>query len=149
VDRVRQRQARRRISVLPVDGGCELMVERERIPRKAAVGSKRCGYPLEAAATIGPGRQMQQRPAGAVDQRRGLFEVELTDVSLPQVELDAGFRCTRSRLREHRPGRVDSDDARARCLSDRNRDATGTDRELDQQPVRLAGESNVERDVGG
>src|SRR5437764_5780997 len=37
VDRVRQR----RVGVLAVDGGCDLMVEGERVPGEAAVRSKR------------------------------------------------------------------------------------------------------------
>src|SRR5690242_17199788 len=39
---------------------------------KAAAGSKRCGDPLETATTIGPRRQMQQRPARAVDADHAL-----------------------------------------------------------------------------
>ncbi len=56
VVRVRQR----RVGMLAVDGGCDVMVEGERVPGEAAVRPKRCRYPLEAAATIGPRGQMQQ-----------------------------------------------------------------------------------------
>src|SRR5436190_2101570 len=64
VVRVRQR----RIGMLAVYGGCDVMVEGERVPGEAAVRPKRCRDPPEAAATIGPGGQMQQRPPRAVDQ---------------------------------------------------------------------------------
>ena len=48
--------------MLAVYGGCDVMVEGERIPGEAAVRPKRRRDPLEAAATIGPRGQMQQRP---------------------------------------------------------------------------------------
>ena len=61
VARVRQR----RVGMLAVYGGCDVMVEGERIPGEAAVTrQKRRRDPLKAAATIGPGGQMQQRPPG-------------------------------------------------------------------------------------
>src|SRR5689334_15068073 len=63
-DRVRDRHARRRVGVLPFDGGCDPMVEGESVPRKATTGAQRRGYPLEAPAAIGPRGEMQQRPAG-------------------------------------------------------------------------------------
>ena len=50
VDRVRQRC----VGVLAVYGGCDLMVEGERVPGEATVRPKRCGDRLKAAATIGP-----------------------------------------------------------------------------------------------
>jgi hypothetical protein len=51
--------------MLAVYGGCDVMVEGERVPGEAAVRPKRCRDPLEAAATIGPRGQMQQRPPWA------------------------------------------------------------------------------------
>src|SRR5207244_5211441 len=71
VDRVRQRC----VGVLAVYGGCDLMVEGERVPGEATVRPKRCGDRLKAAATIGPRGQMQQRPAGAVDHRRRFLDL--------------------------------------------------------------------------
>src|SRR6266498_2922648 len=73
VDRVRQRC----VGVLAVYGGCDLMVEGERVPGEATVRPKRCGDRLKAAATIGPRGQMQQRPAGAVDHRRRFLDLNL------------------------------------------------------------------------
>jgi hypothetical protein len=62
---------------LAVDGGCDVMVEGERIPGEAAVRLKRRRDPLKTAATIAPGGQMQQRPAGAVDQCRRFLDFKL------------------------------------------------------------------------
>src|SRR5437868_15060555 len=45
VDRVRQW----RVGMLAVSGGCDLMVEGERVPGEAAVRPQRCGERLEAA----------------------------------------------------------------------------------------------------
>jgi hypothetical protein len=82
------------------------MVEGERIPGEATVRPKRCRDPLEAAATIGPRGQMQQRPPRAVDQGCRLLDFELSYVSFTQVELDSLLKCAHSRLREHRRRRV-------------------------------------------
>src|SRR4051794_36963581 len=62
---VRQRDAGVGVGMLAVYGGCDVMVEGERVPGEAAVSPKRCRDPLEAAATIRPRGQMQQRPARA------------------------------------------------------------------------------------
>src|SRR5205807_10444082 len=78
VVRVRQR----RVGMPAVYGGCEVMVEGERIPGEAAVRPKRRRDPLKAAATIPPRGQMQQRPAGAVDHRRRLLDFNLPYVFL-------------------------------------------------------------------
>src|SRR6201999_4327116 len=61
VVRVRQR----RVGMPAVDRKCDVMVEGEGVPGEAAVRTKRCGDALEAAATIGPRGQMQQRPPRA------------------------------------------------------------------------------------
>src|SRR5689334_17646306 len=123
------------------------MVEGERVPGEAAARSKGCRDLLEAAATIRPGGQMQQRPAGAVDQGSRLLEFELPHVSFTQVELDPLLDSARSSLREHRPGRVDPDDTPARRLSNRDRDPPRANADLDQRPVSIAGKPDVERDV--
>src|SRR4029453_14561035 len=49
VVRVRQR----RVGMLAVYGGCDVMVEGERVPGEAAVRPKRCPHPLEEEGTIG------------------------------------------------------------------------------------------------
>jgi hypothetical protein len=54
----------RRVSMLAVYSGCDVMVEGERVPGEAAVRPKRCRDPLEAAAPIGPRGQMQQSRPG-------------------------------------------------------------------------------------
>ena len=97
---------RRVVGMLAVDGGCEVMVEGKRVPGEAAVRAKRCRDPLEAAATIGPRGQMQQRPPRAVDQGRRLLDFKLPYVSFTQVELDSLLNCAHSSLREHRRRRV-------------------------------------------
>ena len=135
--------------MLAVDGGCDVMVEGERVPGEATVRQKRCGDPLEAAATIGPRGQMQQRPPRAVDQGRRFLDFELPYVSFTQVEFDSLFDCAESSLREHPRRRVDPDYTPARCLSNRDRNAPGANGKLDQRPVSLTGKPNVERDVSG
>src|ERR671924_557035 len=147
VVRVRQRDAAVRVDMLAVQGGCDVMVEGERVPGEAAVRPKRCRDPLEAAATISPRGQMQQRPPRAVDQGRRLLDLELPYVSFTQVELDSLLNCAHSSLREHRRRRVDPYYAPARCLSYRDRNAPGANRKLDQWPVSLTGKPDVERDV--
>jgi hypothetical protein len=123
------------------------MVEGERVPGEAAVGPKRCRDPLEAAATIGPRGQMQQRPPRAVDQGRRLLDFKLPYVSFTQVELDSLLNRAHSSLREHRRRRVNPDHTPARCLSNRDRNAPGANRKLDQWPVSITGKPDVERDV--
>jgi Winged helix DNA-binding domain len=147
VVRVRQRKTRGRVAVPAVDGGCDVMVEGERVPGEAAFRPKRYRDPLEAAAAIGPRGQMQQRPPGAVDQGCRLVDFKLPYVSFAQVELDSRLSRSRSGLSEHRRRRVDPDHTSARCLSNRDRNAPGTDRKLDQWPVSLTSEPDVERDV--
>src|SRR5262245_5926960 len=96
VVRVRHRYSGVGVGVPPVDRGCNAMVEGERVPGEATVGQQRRRDALEAAATFGPRGQMQERPAGAVDQRRGLLELELTDDAFAQVELDSLLSRARS-----------------------------------------------------
>jgi hypothetical protein len=118
--------------MLAVYGGCDAMVEGERIPGEAAVRQKRRRDPLKAAATIGPGGQMQQRPPGAVDQGRRFVDFKLSYVTFAQVELDSLLSRAQSSLREHRRRRVNPDHTPARCLSNRDRNAPVTNRKLDQ-----------------
>src|SRR5919202_836213 len=130
-----------------VDGRCEVMVEGERIPSEAAVRPKRRHDPLKAAATIGPRRQMQQRPPRAVDQGRRFLDFKFPYVCYAQVEVDSLLERAHSSLLEHRRRRVNPDHTPARCLSNRDRHAPVTNRKLDQWPVSLTGKPDVERDV--
>src|SRR3954468_7648814 len=130
-----------------VDGGCDVMVECERIPGEAAFRPKRRRDPLEAAATIGPRGQMKQRPPRAVDQSRRFVDCKLPYISFTQVELDSRLGRAHSSLREHRRRRVNPDHTPVRCLSNRDRNPPGTNCKLDQRPVSLTGKPNVERDV--
>ncbi len=123
------------------------MVEGERVPSEAAVRPKRCRDPLEAAATIGPRGQMQQRPPRAVDQGRRLLDFKLPYVSFTQVELDSLLNCAHSSLREHRRRRVNPYYTPARCLSNRDRNAPGANCKLNQWPVSITGKPDVERHV--
>src|SRR5918999_6444051 len=123
------------------------MVEGERVPGEAAVRLKRRCDALEAAATIGPRGQMQQRPAGAIDQGRRFLGLKLPYVTFAQVELDSLLNRAHSSLREHRRRRVNPDHAPARSLSNRDRNAPGTNGKLDQWPVCITGKPDVERDV--
>ena len=106
VDRVRHRDAGRRVGVLAVYGGCDVMVESERVPGEAAVRPKRRRDALEAVATIGPGGQMQQRPAGAVDQGRRFLEFKFSYVTFAEVEFDSLLSRAQTCLCEHRRRRV-------------------------------------------
>src|SRR5688572_17545325 len=123
------------------------MVEGERVPGEAAVRSKRCRDPLEAAATIGPRGQMQQRPSGVIDQGCWFLDFKLPYVSFTQVELDSLLNCAHSSLREHRRRRVNSYYMLVRCLSNRDRNVPGANRKLDQWSVSITGKPDVERDV--
>src|SRR5438477_11562220 len=115
-----------------VYGGCDVMVEGERIPGEAPVRPKRRSDALKAAATIGPRGQMQQRPPGAVDQGRRFLDFKLPYVSFTQVELDSLLKRAHSSLLEHRRRRVNPDHTPARCPSNRDRNAPVTNRKLDQ-----------------
>src|SRR5919202_3479777 len=130
-----------------VDGRCDVMVEGEGIPGEAAVRPKRRRDPLKAAATIGPRGQMQQRAPTAVDQGRRFLDFKLAYVCCAQVELDSLLKRAHSSLLEHRRRRVNPDNTPARRLSNRDRNAPITNRELDQEPVSLTGKRDVERDV--
>jgi hypothetical protein len=93
------------------------------------------------------GKCSSERP-GAVDQGGRLLELELADVSFAQFELDSLLGCAFPCLREHPRRRVDPDHTPARRLRNRDRNASGADRELDHRSVGVAGEPDVERDVG-
>ena len=145
--RVRQRYSGVRVGVLAVYGRRDVMVEGECVPGEATVRQERRRDALEAAATVGPGGQMQQRAAGAVDQGRGFLEFKLPYVTFAQVELDSLLSRPQPCLRDHAPRRVNPDHKLARCLSDRDRNSPGTNGKLDEWPVSLKGKPDVERNV--
>ena len=64
-----------------------------------------------------------------------------------QVELDPGCPGALGRAGEHRRRDVDPDHAPPRALGDRHGDAAVPDRELDDRPVGLGCERDVELDV--
>jgi hypothetical protein len=115
-----------------VYGGCNVIVEGERIPGEAAVRPKRRRDPLKAAATIPPRGQMQAETARGSRSRPPVPRFQAPYISFAQVELDSLFNCAHSSLREHRRRRVNPDHAPARCLSNRDRNAPVTNRKLDQ-----------------
>ena len=136
------------VLVQPVEARRDVVVEGKRVPGEPPARPERRGDALERAAAVGPGRQVQQRAERAVDQRRRLVEGEVAHVALAQVELHARLGRTRAGLLEHRRRGVDADHPPAGRLRDRDRDPTVPDRQLDQRPVGLAGQLDVEGDVG-
>ena len=93
--------------------------------------------------------QMQHGAERAVDERRWLVEREVAHVALVQLELDSRLGGLLLRQCEHRRRAVDADDLLAGLLRDRHRNPPVADRELDDGPVGLADELEVERDVLG
>ena len=65
------------------------MVEHEGVPREPSTGTERGGDTLERPAPVGPGREMEQRPERAIDQRCRLGQRELAHVTFVQLELHA------------------------------------------------------------
>ena len=65
----------------------DLVVEHERVPGEAAAWGEARGDAFEHASSVGPGREVEQRPVGADDERRRLGEREVAHV--PLVELEA------------------------------------------------------------
>jgi len=63
-------------------------VKRERVPRELAPGPKGVSDTLEHAPPVSPRREVKKRPEGAVDEARGLIELEITHVALAQIEGD-------------------------------------------------------------
>jgi hypothetical protein len=65
-------------------------------------GLQRGGDPLERAAQVSPGRQVQQGSERAVNEPGRLLEGQIADVTLAQVEVHAGLGGAGKRLGEHR-----------------------------------------------
>jgi ubiquinone/menaquinone biosynthesis C-methylase UbiE len=133
--------------VLAVEARRDPVVERKGVPGEPSSRPERRGDALEGAAAVGPGRQMEESSERAIDQRRGLVEGKVTHIALMQVELDASLGRAHTGLLEHRRRRVDADHRSAGRLRDRDRDPPISDRKLDERPVRLACELDIEGDV--
>src|SRR5207342_3108239 len=119
------------------------------VPGEAPARAERRVRALEDTAAVGPGGEVAQRAGWDVDEPGGLIQLELAHVALAQLEVDTSSGCPLARLREHRRRRVDSEHLPSGLARDRDRDAAIPDRELDEWPVRLPGELDVERDVLG
>jgi hypothetical protein len=117
-----------------VVGRRDVRVEGERVPCEPPAGLERVGDPLEHAAAVGPGRQVQQAPERAVDERRRLVQLEFAHVALTQLKWRARLGRPLARLRKHCRRAVDSEH-RADRLRHRNSDPAVPDRELDHGPV--------------
>jgi hypothetical protein len=75
----------RLVLVLAIQAGGDLVIEGKGVPGKPATWPQRGGGPLERAAPVGPGRQVQQRAERAIDQRGWLGENQVAYVTLAQV----------------------------------------------------------------
>jgi hypothetical protein len=92
---------------------------------------------------------VQQAAERAVDERRGLVELQVAHVALAELELDAGRLGPFAGLLEHRRRRVDPDHGAAGRLGNRDRDAAAPDRQLDDRAVCRLRQLDVERHVLG
>ncbi len=137
----------RLLLALTVQAGCDLVAEDERVPGEAASRPECRGHAFECATPVAPGRQMQQGSERAIDQCRRLVQRELTHVALPQIEVDASLLCRLTRLGKHRRRSIDPDHTPSDRLRHRHRGSPGPDRKLNDRPVRLSREVDVERDV--
>jgi hypothetical protein len=90
---------------------------------------------------------VKERPEGAVDEARWLIEFEIAHVALAQIECDHCLGGRRVGLRQHRRRGIDPDDGPTGRTCHRNRDATIADGELDEWPVDVGREADVERHV--
>jgi hypothetical protein len=104
-------------------------------------------HPFEGPPAVRPGRHVQQRAEGAVDECRRLLEGELPHVAGPQIEVDAGRGGPLARLVQHRRREVDADHPTPGGLRHRDGDPPAADRELDQRTVGHVGQPDVERDI--
>ena len=139
--------SKRLVVPVTVGGGGVAMIEHERVPGEAPSRPECACHPLEHAPSIGPGRQMEERPIRADHEIARLLVVEVAHVRLVELQLDAGLRCALARDGEHRGGEVDPDHALPGALRDRYRDPTRTCRQLDDRAVGLLGEADVVVDV--
>ena len=71
-----------------VPGG-DVGIEDERVPREAAARAKRRRDALEEPAPVSPGGEVEERAERAVDERRGLLQLELPHVALAELDVDA------------------------------------------------------------
>ena len=91
---------------------------------------------------------MQQGAERAVDQPGQLVQGQVPHVSLAQVELHPRCDGQGLGLPEHRGGGVNAGNPLAGRPSDGDGDPPVADRQLDQRPVRPAGQVDVEGNVG-
>ena len=102
---------------------------------------------LEDPSPIRPRGQVPERAEGAVDEAGRLIQLEVAHVGLAQLDVDTGPGDALACLREHRGRLVDSDHAAAGLAGDGDRDSPVADRQLDERPLALAGELDVEGNV--
>ncbi len=115
------------------------VTEGEGVECKPTPGTKRGGDPLEHLPLLVPAVQVQQRAERDVDQGCRLVDLELPNIAEPQLEWQA--RRPLARDLEHRRRRVDPEHGLPCLADDLDRDSSAADHQLDDRPVRLAGEA--------
>src|SRR5215212_5753301 len=103
------------------------MVERKGVPRKATARAERRGDSFKRASAVSPGRQVEKRTEGAVNEGGWLVEGKILHVALAQLEFNTGLRGAAAGVLEHRRRGIDADDAPAGRLRHRDRDPTVAD----------------------
>lgn len=93
--------------------------------------------------------QVEHHTGGAMDERGRLVQRHVPHVLLPQLQVDTCAGGTLSRDLEHRRRRVDPEQWPPDRRCNRNRHASGSDRQLDDEAVGLARQLGGERDVLG
>ena len=147
-DGVPDRVRKGRVLVPAVQAGGDPMIQRERVPRESSARSKRGGDPLEAsgagrptsagAAARGTGNRSAPPARRARDRACHPRAGRARPRPRPCAHVPApASRATESIPRTRLPGRP----------RDRNRHTSVPDRELDERPVGLARQLDVERDV--
>ena len=132
-----------------VDLRGERRIEDERVPCEPTARDERrpdATHHVDAGVVAG---EVEHRPERADHEIGRLVQGELGHVALTQLELDPRVRCVAPCDLEHLDGHVDADHAAAGALGDRDRHATGADRQLDHRPARSRCELDVERHVLG
>ena len=109
-DRVPNRVGQRFVLVLSIQPAHDQMIEREGVPCEPPAKTKRPRNTFEGAASVGPGRQMQQQAERAMDQRRLLVE-RGSRISPSRRSSSTPASAARTAcLLEHGGRRVNSDD---------------------------------------
>jgi hypothetical protein len=136
-----------RVLALAVLPGGDVMIEGEHVPGELPAGAQGAGDPLEHPPPVGPRREVQERPVGAVDEARGLGELQIAHVSLAQVERHPGVGGRGAGLGEHGGRGVDPDDGATGGEGHGDGHPAAADGQLDQGPGRVDREADVERHV--